>query len=92
MSADAEHHLQQGPSNMTIEYRGQSLKTVHLRIVCALPADIIEKRLELISKTLQRADASDVSIAVSISDQAFRPTATDPTNAGWMAPLRSADE
>ena len=92
MSADAEHHLQQGPSNMTIEYRGQSLKTVHLRIVCALPADIIEKRLELISKTLQRADASDVSIAVSISPEDLRPTAMGRSNENWMAPSRGADD
>ena len=78
--------------NTITEFHGKFPATVHCRIAFACTNDVIEKLLDQISRTLQKAAASDVSAAVSISPEAFRPTARAPTNAGWMAPLRSADE
>jgi len=78
--------------NTTTEFHGKFPATVHCRIVFACTNDVIEKLLDQISKTLQKAAASDVSAAVSISPEAFKPTATARTNGGWMAPLKGGDE
>ena len=78
--------------NTTTEFRGKFPATVHCRIAFACTNDVIEKLLDQISRTLQKADASDVSAAVSISPEAFRPTATNRSSASWMAPLKGGDE
>ena len=78
--------------NTTTEFHGKFPATVHCRIVFACTNDVIETLLDQISKLLQKADASDASVAVSINPEAFKPTATSRTNASWMAPPRSADE
>ena len=92
MSADAEDRLSSDRSTTIIEYRSIPAGTVHCRIVCAFCGDAIEQKLKEISEILQKAGASDVSIAVSISDQDLRPTATGHSSASWMAPSRSADD
>jgi hypothetical protein len=92
VSADAEGHLLSDRSTTTIEYHSIPAGTVHFRIVGAFCGDAIEKKLKEISEILQKAGASDVSIAVSVSDQAFQPIVTARTYEGWMAPLRSVDE
>ena len=78
--------------NTTTEFRGKFPATVHCRIAFACTNDVIERLLDQISRTLQKADASDVSAAVSISPEAFRPTVAARTNAGWMAPSKGGDE
>ena len=78
--------------NTTTEFRGKFPATVHCRIAFACTNDVIEKLLDQISRILQKAAASDVSAAVSISPEAFKPTATARTNGGWMAPLKGGDE
>ena len=84
--------LEENGRNTTTEFPGRFPATVHCRIAFACTNDVIEKLLDQISRTLQKADASDVSVAVSISPEAFRPTATNRSSASWMAPPRSADE
>ena len=92
VSADVGDRSSSDRSTTTTEFPGTPAATVHFRIVGVFSADAIEKKLEQISRTLQKAGASDVSIAVSISPEGFRPTATDRTNANWMAPSRGADD
>jgi len=75
--------------NTTTEFHGKFPATVHCRIAFACTNDVIEKLLDQISRTLQKAGASDASAAVSISPEAFRPTSAAPTSARWMAPPRS---
>jgi len=84
--------LEENGRNTTTEFPGRFPATVHCRIAFACTNDVIEKLLDQISKLLQKADASDVSAAVSISPEAFKPTATARTNGGWMAPLKGGDE
>ena len=92
MSADAEDRLSSDRSTTIIEYRSIPAGTVHCRIVCAFCGDAIEQKLKEISEILQKAGASDVSIAVSISGEAFKPIVTARTYEGWMAPLSGGDE
>jgi len=88
----ADCRSEESGRNTTTEFPGKFPATVHCRIVFACTNDVIEKLLDQISKTLQKAAASDVSAAVSISPEAFKPTATARTNGGWMAPLKGGDE
>jgi len=80
-----------GQSTIT-EYPGKSVATVHWRIAFACTNDVTEKLLDQISRTLQKAAASDVSVAVSISPEAFRPTNVARTSASWTAPSNGGDE
>ena len=88
----ADCRSEENGRNTITEFPGKFPATVHCRIVFACTNDVIEKLLDQISKTLQKAAASDVSAAVSISPEAFKPTATARTNGGWMAPLKGGDE
>ena len=90
--SSADCRSEENGRNTTTEFPGKFPATVHCRMQFACTNDVIEKLLDQISRTLQKAAASDVSVAVSISPEAFRPTAKALTNAGWMAPSRSADE
>ena len=78
--------------NTTTEFPGRFPATVHCRIVFACTNDVIEKLLDQISRTLQKAAASDVSVAVSISPEAFRPTSAAHTSASWTAPPNGGGE
>ena len=90
--SSADCRSEENGRNTITEFPGKSPATVHCRIVFACTNDVIETLLDQISKLLQKADASDASFAVSISQEAFKPTAKALTNAGWMAPSRNADE
>lgn len=88
----ADCRSEENGRNTTTKFPGKFPATVHCRIVFACTSDVIEKLLDQISKLLQKADASDASVAVSINPEAFRPTSAAPTSASWMAPSRNADE
>jgi len=88
----ADYRSEENGRNTTTEFPGKFPATVHCRIAFACTNDVIDKLLDQISRTLQKVGASDVSAAVSISPEAFRPTAAARTNAGWMAPLNGGDE
>jgi hypothetical protein len=95
-SADADDRSSSGKSTTTTSSRGIPRMTVHLQIALVCSADAIARKLDLISKLLAREGASDVSIAVSVSEKAFRPTNAARTNGGWdrTVPLgrRGADD
>jgi hypothetical protein len=91
-SADVDDHLSSDRSNTITEFHGRYPATVHLKIVCAFSGDVIAQKLERISKILQREGALEISIAVSVNREDFRPTNAAPTSAGWMAPSKGADE
>jgi hypothetical protein len=88
----ADCRSEENGRNIITEFPGKFPATVHCRIAFACTNDVIEKLLDQISRTLQKAGASDVSAAVSISPEAFRPTVAARTNAGWMAPSKGGDE
>ena len=90
--SSADCRSEENGRNTITEFLGKFPATVHCRIVFACTNDVIEKLLDQISKLLLKAGASDVSIAVSINDQAFRPTATGRSSAGWTAPSSNADD
>jgi hypothetical protein len=92
VSADAEGHSSPDRSTTTTEFPGKSADKVHLRIACAFYVHAIEQKLKQISETLQKAGASDVSIAVSVSVEGFGQTVTGRSSASWMAPSRGADD
>ena len=72
-------------SNTIMTSRGKSPATVHLRIACAFAADAIEQKLKEIWELLQKAGASEISIAVSVSADDRSPI--QGLSARWMAPL-----
>ena len=90
--SSADCRLEENGRNTITEFHGKFPATVHCRIAFACTNDVIEKLLGQMSKLLQKAAASDVSAAVSISPEAFRPTVAARTNAGWMAPSKGGDE
>ena len=90
--SSADCRSEENGRNITTEFPGKFPATVHCRIVFACTNDVIEKLLDQISETLQKADASDVSVAVSINPEAFKPIVTARTSVGWMAPLKGGDE
>ena len=92
MGADVDDRLSLDKSTTITEFHGLSHATVHCRIVFACFGAAIEKKLERISATLQREGASDVSIAVSVNRESFRPTATGHSSARWMAPSKGDGE
>ena len=90
--SSADCRSEENGQSITTEFPGRFPATVHCRIAFACTNDVIEKLLDQISRTLQKAAASDVSAAVSISPEAFRPTVAARTNAGWMALSKGGDE
>ena len=93
MSADADCHLSSDRSTPATEFPGIPLMTVHCRIAFVCSAHVIAKNLDRISATLQKAGASEVSIAVSKSPEAFSPTGAGHSSANWMAaPKGAADD
>jgi hypothetical protein len=90
--SSADCRSEENGQSITTEFPGRFPATVHCRIAFACTNDVIEKLLDQISKLLQKADASDVSAAVSISPEAFRPTVAGRTSGGWMAPSKGGDE
>ena len=88
----ADCRSEESGRNTTTEFPGKFPATVHCRMQFACTNDVIEKLLDQISKLLQKAAASDASAAVSISPEAFKPTATSRSSASWMAPLKGGDE
>jgi len=90
--SSADCRLEENGRNTITEFHGKFPATVHCRIAFACTNDVIEKLLDQISKTLQKAAASDVSVAVSISPEAFRPTNVARTSASWTAPSNGGDE
>jgi len=87
--SSADCRLEENGRNTITEFHGKFPATVHCRIAFACTNDVIEKLLGQMSKLLQKAAASDVSAAVSISPEVFKPTATNRSSARWMAPSRS---
>jgi len=85
----ADCRSEENGRNTITEFPGKFPATVHCRIAFACTNDVIERLLGQISKLLQKAAASDASAAVSISPEAFKPTATSRSSASWMAPPRS---
>ena len=90
--SSADCRSEENGQSITTEFPGRFPATVHCRIAFACTNDVIEKLLDQISKLLLKAGTSDVSIAVSVSDQGLRPTATGRSSAGWTAPSRGADD
>jgi len=83
----ADCRSEENGRNTTTEFPGKFPATVHCRIVFACTNDVIEILLDQISRTLQRADASDVSVAISVSADDLSPTQS--SSARWTVPLSS---
>lgn len=90
--SNASDHWQREISNTITEFPGTHHATVHCTIACAFAADVIEQSLKLISETLQKAGALEVSFAVSVSPAGFSPIGAARLSASWMEPLSGADE
>ena len=65
--SSADCRSEESGRNTTIEFPGKFPATVHCRIAFACTNDVIERLLDQISKTLQKAAASDVSAAISMA-------------------------